>query len=356
MKIAIASMNFSPGHLSHIFAYAQLFEQLGHNVILLLDKGYSPLIINSYNRFDCYWFEDIERISKTDCDVLLLMNPSIHNHRIAMFLKKRFATRIIYLYHEPWDSVKGYLREGVFQAIKAVAAHYFSVKVLKLADSVIVPSHYAAKLYEQNDKRYNTNYQVVPLLFDDEAGENIEMSQKEYFSYIGHAVRGHAFDLFVDFIKFAQRELPQIRFEIATRTDLSEIFKNDKQIIEMINRGTLRVIHGRPLTNEEINIVYRRSFCVWNIYRRSTQSGVLPKAFMFGTPVIASNIGSFPEYVKEGCNGFLVDSYDRKVLLEKLNQCLKNITILGHGARETFKTTFWWRTHLGKISNILNTL
>ena len=40
-------------------------------------------------------------------------------------------------------------------------------------------------------------------------------------------------------------------------------------------------------------------------YRNATQSGVLAHAFVAGRPVIATNVGSFPDYV-DGDNGFLV--------------------------------------------------
>ena len=68
---------------------------------------------------------------------------------------------------------------------------------------------------------------------------------------------------------------------------------------KMQDEGQLLVQQGRPLTEEEMSAAYRRSVATWNGYRRSTQSGVLPNAFMQGTPVIATKLGSFEEFVKK---------------------------------------------------------
>ena len=121
----------------------------------------------------------------------------------------------------------------------------------------------------------------------------------------------------------------------------------------MINSGTLRLSYGRPLTNLEINQAYERSFCVWNVYRRSTQSGVLPKAFMFGTPVIASNLGSFPEFVRDGENGYLVDDYSFESLYRKLILVNENIGIMSQNCRNTFEKTFYWKAQVSKVRDML---
>ena len=52
---------------------------------------------------------------------------------------------------------------------------------------------------------------------------------------------------------------------------------------------------GRPMTDNEINMAYASSIAVWNAYNRTTQSGVMSKAFMFGTPaiVLKKNVSEF---------------------------------------------------------------
>lgn len=349
MNVTIASLKFSPGHLSHMIAYAQAFTELGHNAVLYLDKGYK----NIYQSvFPVLWYP---YETEEDCDLLMICNPSRVNHIVAARLESK-GKRIMYLYHEPWDGLLSYLKEGIGQTVKAIGAHYFSTKVLKLSNAVLVPSKYALDLYLKKDFKLNKNVFVVPLLFDDENKKEIDVSEKKYFSYIGHAVKGHAFDLFIDFMKYSYMQKLDIKFSIATRTDLKKLIDDDKILTKMIYEGKLIVSHGKPLKNCEINEFYRNSFCVWNIYRRSTQSGVLPKAFMFGTPVISSNIGSFPEFVKDGYNGYLITSHEKidfKGILEKILYIRENIEVLSKGCRETFLRIFYYKANVKALEQIL---
>jgi glycosyltransferase involved in cell wall biosynthesis len=293
-----------------------------------------------------------EKGSLPECDVIFFANVSQNNHIIGERLKAK-GVKIIYLYHEPLDRVKNYLKEGFKQTIKALGAHYLSVKLLKLSDLVIVPSNYALKLYSRHDVRYCKNVEVIPLLFDDECTE-LSLKNKEFFSYIGHAVKGHAFERFLEFVQYCYKSNNGLKFQIATRTDLTPFFKKYSLLSEMINEGMLKVTHGRPLTNEEINQAYREAFCIWSIYNRSTQSGVLPKAFMFGTPVLANRIGSFPEFVQENYNGLFIDEIDFGKIERKAVYIKEKIAMFSKNARETFLKTFYYKEHLRTLSDFMN--
>lgn len=334
-----------------MIAYAKLFKEIGSSVILWLDQDYRNIVANS--EFPIIWFPEEK---PQTVDILFLVNPSTKNHVISQSFKCK-GTRIIYLYHEPWESFRQYLKEGLKQALKATVAHYFSSKLLPLVDLVIVPSEYALKLYNRLDIRYNKKVIKIPLLFDDELSGTISVAEKEYFSYIGHAVKGHAFDKYIESIKYIYRKGENLKFEIATQTDLSNLVARDKILKEMIKKGILKISHGRPLTNSEINAAYKRSFCVWNVYRRSTQSGVLPKAFMFGTPVIASSIGSFPELVKTSYNGELIKNSSDFISIEKnLTLIKKNFQTYSRGARKSFEEIFYYKSNVNKLKSIISKL
>ena len=348
MRIYISSLKFSAAHMSHMIAYAKLFEYLGHSPIFWLDKGYQKMIVEQ-ETFPTVWYTGMV---PTDAEAVLLYNPSVLNSKVSKDLERR-GSKLLYVYHEPWESFLQLLKEGLKQTLKAFVAHYYSTRVLKYANLVIVPSNYALKLYNKNDERYNNNAIMIPLLLDDELTSTLDVSKKEYFSYIGHAVRGHMFDKYIELIKWIYASGSGMKFEIATRTDIGKIVNSDVIIRKMINSGVLNVSHGRPLTNAEINQAYERSFCVWNVYRRSTQSGVLPKAFMFGTPVIASNLGSFPEFVRDGENGYLIDDYDPNGVYKKVLLIKDNIESLSKHCREKFESTFYWKSQVSKMEELL---
>ena len=112
------------------------------------------------------------------------------------------------------------------------------------------------------------------------------------------------------------------KFLIATRSDVPE--RLSTVIEQCVSSGRLVVQSGIPMTNDQINRFFAQSYVVWNAYKRSMQSGVLPKAYMFGTPVIVSTSNQ-SEYFEDGVHGVLISSeysiaeFENAVLKLQLN-------------------------------------
>jgi glycosyltransferase involved in cell wall biosynthesis len=84
------------------------------------------------------------------------------------------------------------------------------------------------------------------------------------------------------------------------------------------------------------------------------QSAVLGNAFMMGTPVLASRIGSFEEYVQDGYNGFFVDDVgDFDKITELYHTCRDNSDRFAANCRQTFLSTFWYRSKLEVFKRVL---
>lgn len=146
-----------------------------------------------------------------------------------------------------------------------------------------------------------------------------------------------------------------IKFQIVTRTDISEKLK-DTVLQKMMKDGRLLIQHGRPLTEDEMNLAYRRSFCTWNAYRRSTQSGVLANSFMQGTPVMATHLGSFEEYVKNGETGVFVNDYNYETIFNAYQQIVQNVEKMTQCCRDTFLERFYYRSQIKRFKEIIEAL
>jgi len=352
-RIKLISLRYSPGILSIIIAYANAFHFLGHNVTLLLDRRYQEII--DENIFEINWFKTGET-HEDSSDLLIFFNASIYNHRYAQEGNNN-NSKIIYVYHEPWEGLFDFLlKEGCRQAVKLFFAHYFSIKMLNISDLVIVASRYAAAIYDKNDKKYNSNVLIIPLLFCDDYGNKDAASREIDLSYIGHAVKGHGFDIFLKFIKYANSIDNSLSFEIATRTDISTNIYQDNQLKSMVKEGRLRVIHGKSLTNRQINDVYARSHCIWNMYRRTTQSAVLPKAFMFGVPIIVSELPSFTDVVIDNYNGFIIRDCSFEEMFDRIKTARERINVLEKNCRNTFLNKFYWKTNISLLQECLSIL
>jgi glycosyltransferase involved in cell wall biosynthesis len=164
-----------------------------------------------------------------------------------------------------------------------------------------------------------SRYAKINLLFSDEAPPDQINRPRSFISYIGTIAEDHAFKEFVHLMheSISEGTISGYSFLIATRSRIPEEMSS---IIESgVLSGRLVVQSGTPMTNEQINGFYAQSHLVWNAYKRSMQSGVLPKAYMFGTPVLMS-VANQNEYFEDGVHGVLIsdryafDEFENAVL------------------------------------------
>src|SRR5208282_5337130 len=97
------------------------------------------------------------------------------------------------------------------------------------ADTVILPSRNALRVYQKSDARYNKNSIYFPLIYDDEENAAIPtmLEQKRYFAYIGNLCRSHGFDHYLSFVRFAFQRNLNISFLIASRNRFPSRVMND---------------------------------------------------------------------------------------------------------------------------------
>ncbi|MFY9938222.1 MAG: glycosyltransferase [Silvibacterium sp.] len=342
-KVCLVSLHFSPACLSLLPSWGRMFTALGYGV----DYIVHPTFLD----FEEFAANDSAIVSTTSgwdtsgqYEHALFAHPAIKNHLHARKLRA-IGSKVWYIYHEPWESLGAYLRtEDLSMVLKLIAAHHLSSKMLRTSDGVILPSQRCVTAYERRDIRYNRTYFKVPLLFDDEAG-GLPVEKRDYFSYIGNITKAHGFYDFIEFVKFALKGNLDIRFLIASRIPLPDSVTKDDVIAKADDRLVIRC--GRPLTNEEINLCYARSICVWNVYRRSTQSGVLAKATMFGAPVLASEAGSFREFITDHQEGRLLPNADPHTIQQAFEDIRNNLSQYSSQSRQRFLDTFYYKSQLG---------
>jgi glycosyltransferase involved in cell wall biosynthesis len=83
------------------------------------------------------------------------------------------------------------------------------------------------------------------------------------------------------------------------------------------------------------------------------------EAMASGLPIIATNVGSIPETVKDGVNGILVRPRDAEKLAEAMKKLIENETLrnqLGNKGREIAKEEYGWKKIAGKIMTAYATL
>ena len=82
------------------------------------------------------------------------------------------------------------------------------------------------------------------------------------------------------------------------------------------------------------------------------------ESFQYYKPVIASNMGSLPELVLDGVNGYLFNPYSPDELVEKIKMLDddKLVIEMGNNSRKRLEDRFSPKTHYDSLLNIFNSL
>jgi len=106
-------------------------------------------------------------------------------------------------------------------------------------------------------------------------------------------------------------------------------------------------IHNRYIKNDEIPYFFSEADVIVLPYTEATQSGIIPIAYAFKKPVVATRVGSIPEIVKNGVTGILIPPKSAKKLANAVIYLLKRPSMmrsLGKKGYEKNCTDLSWDT------------
>ena len=345
-RALIISLNFHPGHVSHMVASYRQLEELGYESMYCVAEGFVPYLPKD-SRICVY-----EKDKTEDVAVAIFVFPSQKNLLLIRKLKRQ-GVKIIYIFHEPLAPMKEYRKAGFSYKYlaKLWVINRISSLTVKWSDAVLVPSKKAEDFYHTNPLYKNDNIHYLPLLYDDERSTQLAEKQREYFGYIGTVAADHSFTEYLQFVEWAIKEnrLPDLMFLIATKSDFD--------VPQALTESSRVVIQkGRPLSDAEINECYASTLVVWNAYARTTQSGVLAKSFMFGTPaiVLRKNLSEFTEDGKEVVA--IEDNRSFEEIEKAINTIISSFENYTRAARKRFEDTFYYRKYNEEMNNILSSL
>ena len=92
-------------------------------------------------------------------------------------------------------------------------------------------------------------------------------------------------------------------------------------------------------------------------YKDASQSGVIPIAFAYGKPVLATRVGGIPEQIIDGENGILIEPNNENLLAEKIIELFKDknyLNILGQRAKSYAQNEWDWHNLSNKLVKFFN--
>lgn len=333
--------------MAHLRAYRALLDEAGQQVCLFLHPDYREMMGEMEDT--CYTAE-VGEILAFSPELVLIYNISLQNLPLLRACRRR-GIRSVYVLHEPRGSFRDLCAEGR-DAARALGAWAVNDLLCRLSDQVLLASASGVRSYERHMRGVNGCYDLFPLIFCDEYDSQREF-ERRYFSFIGTFVAPHGGAQFLSFVRYALARDPQIRFLIATRSEMGPWLR-EEVFQSAMREGRLVVQAGRPMTSEEINGFYRQSICVWNAYSKSTQSGVLPNALMQGAPVLVNRNGAAREVVRnrrEGC--FVRYPADNEQVMGAYHYICRHLGRMQESAREAFLEKYWYRSQLQRARRVI---
>jgi glycosyltransferase involved in cell wall biosynthesis len=125
--------------------------------------------------------------------------------------------------------------------------------------------------------------------------------------------------------------VPEARIVVAGR---GEDFERYRKLMARPERFR---IHNEFVSVEERAALFRRAAVVVLPYVEATQSGVIPVAYTYGKPVVATNVGGLAEQIENGRTGFLVPPRDSSALAARVVELLRDPELrraMGRNAKE----------------------
>jgi starch synthase len=113
-------------------------------------------------------------------------------------------------------------------------------------------------------------------------------------------------------------EVPDARIVIAGQ---GEDFARYRRMMVHPDRFT---VYNEFVSNERCSELFQQASVVVLPYVEASQSGVIPMAYTFMKPVVATTVGGLPEMVEDGRTGYLVPPRDERVLAAAVVRVLRN--------------------------------
>lgn len=149
------------------------------------------------------------------------------------------------------------------------------------------------------------------------AGSRRTPGDRPRLLFFGNVRRYKGLDVFLEALGIVRREM---MFEATVAGEFYMDGTPFRTLAGRLGLDDCLVWKDHYITNEEVPTIFEQADLVVLPYIDATQSGVVPLAYRFGVPVVASDVGGLSEVVQEGRTGYLVPSGNPDVLARRIVQ------------------------------------
>ena len=180
------------------------------------------------------------------------------------------------------------------------------------------------------------------------------MRSKKIILFFGRLEPYKGLDLLLKVLPQFWKQEPQWRVVIAGAGDFQPYQK-------LCPRDERLILKNRFIADEEVAPLFQEAAFVVLPYHEATQSGIIPIAYAFAKPVVATRVGGLPEVVEDGKTGILINPSSPEELLNAMLELARNPSLrrrLGQAAQRKMERDLSWaaiaRRHLQAYCQVLH--
>jgi glycosyltransferase involved in cell wall biosynthesis len=224
-------------------------------------------------------------------------NYHLLNNYIAN-LARKIGSLVIYHAHEPYvQNHNKNVYEGYHQYWLYFFEHYQGI-LLQNTDIAIVSSRYASNLFDIRYPSFVGKKLHIPLFYEDLGSSRVLGQKGQYITFVGPPLPAKGSEKLLEIARYSYKRGLELKLQMISRSRIHDArFLQEKGLeIRFIGRCN-DVAFGRLI---------QRSFATLTPYKRATQSSTILVSYMYGTPVVSSDVGGLPEVVKHSETGYLL--------------------------------------------------
>lgn len=361
MKIYIGSLQYSPIYKSHCCALGKQCEKKGYLVTYLFSESYKWMLSDDLKKKTIFIGNSKNIISalidglnikskQKLCNIFSKERPDfIYMHNFHPFLNYQIAKLsnkydITYIQHVHEPYVMNKCVYGGLHQYWLYLFEYAQDKLLNRTDIAVLSSERAMKLFDIRYKNFSGLKIRIPLMYED-LENYINGKDRKYITFIGPPVTAKGPEIFLKIVEYSEKHNLGFNFMLISRSQI-----DDPGFYKWEN---LKIFCKEKISDEEIGDFIRQSVMTITPYKVANQSSVVLTSYMYGTPVISSNIEGLSESVHHLKTGYLVNlNAEVEEWIKGINFIQNSFTFLSTNCRSYFVDEFSesnWIKYLGKL-------
>jgi glycosyltransferase involved in cell wall biosynthesis len=359
--IYVGSLKYSPVYKSHCCAFGKACEEEGYSVKYFFSREYAWMLPREVMDNTVFVGHSVgipsmlkdwlnlknsgmigRAFSEANPTHVYLHNYHFLNHSVAKICRK-YGCKFIYHAHEPY--VKNKSAHGGLQQYWLYLNEYAEGRLLQDTDVAVLSSKEASRLFDMKYPMFRGKKVEIPLMYEDLGANTANINERKYITFVGPPLPAKGPEVFCKIVEYSAKNGLDWSFLLISRVKLSNSWINSK--------SNLKAFFKERISDEEFGNIIKKSLVVLTPYRRETQSSVILVSYMYGTPVVSSNVGGLPEFVRHGKTGYLVDKEAPvEEWIKGIDYVLENFGRVSENCRNYFVENFSgknWKKYLTEL-------